>query len=242
MNMKYVPTSFFKTLGNEFLKAILDDNGIVLDGIDWETRDAAKDRTVADAWSNLRQTRSADEAVISTHEIFQCISALAKASCESPEIIRLFENQNRFAHKLPDGFYENLTRQEQAAHICHVEGKRMLMSLLDVAIARDMSYESAWTEFGNAPKAEIVPTKEMKDAIALAVDESFAEESKGGHCAVETYPFDDGVVYFLCKTDDKAEFIEMKRPGDEDYGFVPVIRPLILDSRQRITRSVIAAA
>lgn len=227
MNMKYVPTSFFRTLGNSYLKNIFDDNGIVLEGIDWETRDAARDRTVADAWSNLRQTRSADDAVINTHEIFQCISALAKASCESPEIIRLFESQGRFAHKLPDGSYDNLTRQEQAAYICHVEGKKMLMSLLDVAIARDMSYAPAWTEFGNAPKADIAPTKEMKDAIAKAVDEVFAEESKGGHCNVETYPFDDGVVYFLCKTDDKAEFIEMKRPGDEDYGFVPVIRPLM---------------
>lgn len=224
--MKYVPTSFFRTLGNEILKALFDDNGITLDGIDWAARDATRDKAVAEAWSSLRQTRSADAAIISTHEIFQCISALAKASCESPEIIRMFEVQGRFGNPLPEGFYD-LTRQEQAACICHAEGKRMLMSLLDVAIARDMSYASAWTEFGNAPRADVAPTREMKDAIAKAVDEVFAEESKGGHCGVETYPFDDGVVYFLCKTDDRAEFIEMKRPGDEDYGFVPVIRPLM---------------
>ena len=32
--MKYVPTSFFRTLGNEILKALFDDNSITLDGID----------------------------------------------------------------------------------------------------------------------------------------------------------------------------------------------------------------
>ena len=69
---------------------------------------------MAEAWSNLRQIRIADDAVNNTHEIFQCISALAKASCESPEIIRMFEAQGRFRNPLPEGFYD-LTRQEQAA-------------------------------------------------------------------------------------------------------------------------------
>ena len=179
MNMKYVPTSFFKTLGNEYLKAIYDDNGIVLEGIDWETRDAAKDRTVADAWSNLRQTRSADDAVINTHEIFQCISALAKASCESPEIIRLFESQGRFKHPLPDGFYDNLTRQEQAAYICHVEGKKMLMSLLDVAIAANKEKRPEREQ-----KRYVKELEDYKRTLEERLAEKSAETSENGTSGV----------------------------------------------------------
>ena len=133
--MKYVPTSFFKTLRNEYLKPIFDQNNIELEGVDWTNRVAGKDKTVAEAWSNLHLTQSGKKAVAEVHEVFQCISALAKPTAEANTFIHILESQGRLRETLPKDFDE-LNRQEQVAHIYLKEGKKTLLTLMDMSYAQ----------------------------------------------------------------------------------------------------------
>lgn len=222
MSMKYTPSSFFKTMRNEILKPIFDANGIELDGVDWETREPSKDKSVGEAWEALRTEECTLENVTAVHEVFQCISVLAKPVSEIDALARLFEEQGRLRHPLPDGF-DGLTRQEQAAVIYNAEGRRTLMCLVDAALAKCIT-PNRWTEYGNVPQGPIAVTEDMKKALAAEMDKAYSG-IKGGNCHVETYPLDDGVLYFLCKMDDKPEFYETKKPGEDDYGYEARICP-----------------
>ncbi len=222
MSMKYTPTSFFKTMSNEVLKPIFDKNGIELNGVDWEKRVKDNDKSVVAAWCALRDEECKKKSVAAVHEVFQCISVLAKPVSEVNSLIHRFAKQGRFSHALPENIDE-LTFQEQAGTIYNAEGRRMLMFLVDAALAESIT-PNRWTEFGNGPKKPIVVTEEMKHALEAEVNKAY-DGIKGGNCHVETYPLNDGITFFLCKMDDKPVFVENKKPGENDYGFEARICP-----------------
>lgn len=220
--MKYVPTSFFKTLSSPILKAIFDKNGITLEGVDWEKREQANDKSVAKAWSDLRRTQSDVQAVADVHEAFQCISELGKPMAEIEYLIGLFKEKGLIPDDSLDDIDE-MSPQEQAASVYLRLGRKMLMKLMDASYTRSIT-QNRWVEFGNAPQLQIEVTQELKDALATEIDKAYTGV-KGGNCQVETYPLDDGVIYFHGKMDDKPEFIEMKKPGENDYGYEARVRP-----------------
>ena len=199
-----------RTLGNEILKTLFDER-ITLDGIDWAARDAARQGR----WPRLelRQTRAPMPQSSHARDLPVHLRA-AKASCEHPK-----SSNVRGAGALQEPLPKLMPHPPgAAAYICHARASRMLMSLLDVAIARDIP-TPRWTEFGKAPRADCRPHKGDEDAIAKAVDEVFAEESKGGPRRRDL-PLRRRVVYFSARPNDRRVHRD-KRPGDEDYGFVP---------------------
>jgi len=225
MVAKIPPSSFFKGLSNERLKAIFENEGIALE-VDWDKRKPERDTMVGEKWIEYAKAHENDANVTKLFEVFQYICVLSKARTNSTNFLEKADKDGCFDNPLPPDFFD-LNRTEQAACIYLNEkerGSEVLKGLGDIIYAKDLSYnQDKFVEYQTESHA-ITVTDEKMSKLKDTLNEFFTAEKKGGNCCIETYPYGTQ-HYFFGTMDDAKEYIEMKLISDDSFTLKAAIRP-----------------
>lgn len=226
MIFKYKPSSFFKGISNDRLKAIFDKAGIDL-GIDWEKRNPKKDATVADKWDAYMLPEEKKDDFIRLQEIFQRICVIANSRTNSLTIIHRFADFRKIS-KLPEDFDDEAKwcKTERGAYIYLENGLEALRAITELIYAEDISYSDHMVDY-QTERVEITQPADLKNKLKQALSDFF-EVSKEDREQVrmESYPMaGTDQNYFFYTKDGDVENMELRLETEKEIELKLVRRP-----------------
>lgn len=226
MIFKYKPSSFFKGISNDRLKAIFDKYGFELD-VDWKNRDPKSDTTVADKWEVLTVPKEKKKDFDELQEAFQRICLIANSRTNSLDEIKLFANYGEIK-PLPDDFDDDAkwTKTERGAYVYLKNGIEKLRDITEVIYADDISYFDHMDDY-QVECVDVNLTPNFKDSLKDAISDFFkvpAEER--AQVRLESYPVlgTDKNYYFYTKDGD-IEHMELRLMNEKECELKQIRRP-----------------
>lgn len=227
MLFKYKPSSFFRGISNERLKAIFDKAGISLD-VDWENRDPKKDTTVAEKWEAYKVPDGERNAYNRLQEVFQRISIMANSRSNALNIIKGQETYGKIS-KLPNDFDDEgkWSKTERGAYIYLKEGFETLKRISDCIFAKDASYSEYMVDY-KSERINFTVNEELKKKLKVALSDFFNVpiEDREKLVIMESYPMAGTEQnYFFYTKDGDIENIEMRLLNEQEIELKQVRRP-----------------
>lgn len=220
----YVPSKLFKFIANDHLKSLFEKFGIVMEA-DWEKRKPTETNALSAQWGELKADPGKHKRIGMLDDVFQDIRDIAEAKTDSSRIIEELVEEADPAITLPKDFIGGWNRFDQAAYIFLYTNDQIWLPLRDIIQAEEMSFSRKWTEYTGLPMQEADTSPEGLKRLEKTVTSFFAKEKKCHDTHIECYPRYNESYLFFATLDDAPQFIEMKSPGDEDYGPTPAVMP-----------------
>lgn len=227
MIFKYKPSSFFRGIGNERLKAIFDNFGIELD-VDWDNRNPKKDTSVADRWAAYIVPEDKRKDYNKLQEIFQRICIIANSRTNSLAIIRQLAKYGEI-RKLPEDFDDEAKwcKAERGAYIYLKEGFDTLKRISELLYANDISYSDHMVDY-QTERISFIPSEELLKRLETTISDFFnvPEEDRESRVKMESYPMAGTEQnYFFYTKDGNIENIEMRLLDEKAIELKQVRRP-----------------
>lgn len=220
----YVPSKLFKFIAGARLKVLFEKFGIEMKA-DWEKRKPTETKALSEQWGELKAGRSKDKRIGMLDEVFQDIFDIGEAKTDSSRVIEELVEEADPAITLPKDFIGGWNRFDQAAYIFLNENEQLWRPLRDIIQAEEMSFSRKWTEYNELPKQEPDASPEGIKRLEKTVAKFFEKEKKCHASHIECYPRHNESYFFFATLDDAPQFIEMKSPGEADYGPTPAVMP-----------------
>lgn len=226
MIFKYKPSSFFKGISNERLKAIFDKAEIDL-GVDWEHRNPKKDTTVAEKWEAYKIPPEQKDAFDELQEAFQRICLIANSRTNSLDAI---QRAARFGQikRLPEDFGDDAKwcKTERGAYVYLENGIEKLRAITETIYADDISYFDHMVDY-QAERTEVKLNPDLKDNLKKSISDFFeVPADERDQVRLESYPvFGTDQNYFFYTKDGVIEHMELRLMDEKECELKQVRRP-----------------
>ncbi len=227
MIFKYKPSSFFKGISNDLLKAIFEEAGIDLD-VDWENRDPKRDTTVAKKWAEYKVPEDKRLAYNKLQEVFQRICIMANSRTSALAIIK---KQEAFCEigKLPKDFDDEgkWSKAERGAYIYLKDGFGALKRISEFLYANDVAYSDHMVDY-QSERISFTMNEELKGKLKTALSDFFNVpfEVREKLVLMESYPMAGTEQnYFFYTKDGDTENMELRLETDTEIELKQIHRP-----------------
>ena len=227
MLFKYKPSSLFRGISNERLKAIFDRVGITLD-VDWEKRDPKSDTTVADKWAEYKVPEDKRSAYNTLQMVFQRIYIIANSRTNALAFIKKQEAFNNIG-KLPKDFDDEgkWSKAERGAYIYLEESPDKLKEISEILFASDISYSDHMVDY-QCDRLSFTISEEIKERLKTAISDFYKVpmEDRETLVKIESYPMAGTEQnYFFYTKDGDTENMELRLETDPAIELKQIHRP-----------------